>query len=373
MHVIFSLLAVVALIAIAYAGVAGAGLTYLFGVVIPYAAVITFFVGLILKVLDWGRSAVPFCIPTTCGQQKTLSWIKPNKIDNPTSSGAVMARMFFEVVTMRSLFRNTKLDYRVENGQPVIRQGSERFLWLFAILFHYSFLVVLLWHLRFFMDPVPKLVGLIESLDGFFEVGLPQVLISGIILVAMAGALLDRRLRMPNIRYISLTSDYFPLFLIMGIGITGILMRYFLRVDVEAVKELTMSLATMNPVIPATPISPLFYAHIFLVSVLFAYFPFSKLMHMPGVFMSPTRNLPTNSREVRHVNPWNYPVKTHTYDEYEDDFRDLMIEAGLPVEHNPAEEEAAAAEGAEGAEAEGEPAAEAPAEEPAEDPEEKKE
>lgn len=374
MHVIFSLLAVIALIAIAYAGVAGAGMTYLFGVVIPYAAVITFFLGLILKVLDWGRSAVPFCIPTTCGQQKTLPWIKPNKVDNPTSTGGVIARMFFEVVTMRSLFRNTKLDYRVDHGQPVIRQGSEKFLWLYAILFHYSFLVVILWHLRFFMEPVPHLVTVIETLDGFFEVGLPQVLISGIILVAMAGALLDRRIRMPNMRYISLTSDYFPLFLIMAIGITGILMRYFLRVDVTAIKELTMGLATMHPVIPDKPIDPLFYAHMFLVCVLFAYFPFSKLMHMPGVFMSPTRNLPTNSREERHVNPWNYPVKTHTYDEYEDDFRDLMIEAGLPVEHNPAEEEAAAEgeeEGAaQGAEGEGEASAEESA---AEAPEEKKE
>ncbi len=368
MHVIFSLLAVIVLIAIAYAGVAGAGMTYLFGVVVPYAALITFFVGLIWKVLDWGRSAVPFCIPTTCGQQKSLSWIKPNKVDNPTSAGGVLARMFFEIVTMRSLFRNTKLDYRVIDGQPVIRQGSEKFLWLFAIMFHYSFLVVLVWHLRFFMDPVPALVRLVESVDGFLELGLPQVLISGVVMVLMLLALLDRRLRMPNIRYISLTSDYFPLFLILGIGITGILMRYFLRVDVEAVKELTMGLATFNPVIPANPISPLFYIHLFLVSVLFAYFPFSKLMHMPGVFLSPTRNLPSNSREVRHVNPWNYPVKTHTYEEYEDDFRDLMIEAGLPVEKNPQEE--AAEEGAEEAAPEG---AEGGGEEAAEAAEEKKE
>jgi len=365
MHVIFSLLAVFALIAIAYAGTAGAGMHYLFGVVIPYASVIVFFVGLIAKVVGWGRSAVPFAIPTTCGQEKTLSWIKPNKIDNPNTGGAVMARMFFEVLFFRSLFRNTKLDYRVVDGQPVIRQGSEKFLWLYAILFHYSFLVVLLWHLRFFMEPVPQLVGLIEAFDGFLEVGLPQVLISGVILVLMAGALLDRRLRMPNIRYISLTSDYFPLFLILGIGITGLLMRYLLRVDIVAIKELTMGLATLNPVIPETPISSLFYIHIFLVSVLFAYFPFSKLMHMPGVFLSPTRNLHNDSREVRHINPWNYPVKTHTYDEYEDDFRELMIEVGVPVERNP-EEEAAEGEGGEGEAAEG-------AQPPAEEPQENKE
>jgi nitrate reductase gamma subunit len=76
----------------------------------------------------------------------------------------------------------------------------------------------------------------------------------------------------------------------------------------------------------------LFYIHLFLISVLFAYFPFSKLMHLGGVFLSPTRNMPNNTREVRHINPWNYPVKVHTYAAYEDEFREKMIEAGLPVE-----------------------------------------
>jgi hypothetical protein len=65
------------------------------------------------------------------------------------------------------------------------------------------------------------------------------------------------------------------------------------------------------------------------------YFPFSKLMHMGGVFLSPTRNMTTNTREKRHVNPWNYPVKVHTYAAYEDDFREKMVEAGLPVEQMP--------------------------------------
>jgi nitrate reductase gamma subunit len=50
------------------------------------------------------------------------------------------------------------------------------------------------------------------------------------------------------------------------------------------------------------------------------------------VFLSPTRNLANNNRMKRHINPWNPKVKFHTYDEYEDDFREKMIEAGLPVE-----------------------------------------
>ena len=65
------------------------------------------------------------------------------------------------------------------------------------------------------------------------------------------------------------------------------------------------------------------------------YFPFSKLVHMGGVFMSPTRNMANNNRKKRHVNPWNYPVKHHTYEAYEDEFRDHMVEAGIPVEKEP--------------------------------------
>jgi nitrate reductase gamma subunit len=75
-----------------------------------------------------------------------------------------------------------------------------------------------------------------------------------------------------------------------------------------------------------------FFVHLFLVSVLAAYFPFSKLMHAGGVFLSPTRNLKNDSRMRRHVNPWSYPVKVHTYQEYEDEFREAMIEADIPVE-----------------------------------------
>jgi hypothetical protein len=51
--------------------------------------------------------------------------------------------------------------------------------------------------------------------------------------------------------------------------------------------------------------------------------------------------MPTDTRARRHVNPWNYPVPVHTYDEYEDEFREKMVEAGLPVEKMP---EPAAAE-----------------------------
>jgi hypothetical protein len=109
---------------------------------------------------------------------------------------------------------------------------------------------------------------------------------------------------------------------------------------VTAVKELTLGLVTFRPTIPQG-VNAVFFVHIFFVSILLAYFPFSKLMHLGGVFLSPTRNMATDTRARRHNNPWNYPVPVHTYDEYEDEFREKMIEAGLPVEKMP---EPAAAE-----------------------------
>ena len=92
-----------------------------------------------------------------------------------------------------------------------------------------------------------------------------------------------------------------------------------------------MGLVSFSPIVPEG-IGVLFYIHLFLVCVLFAYFPFSKLMHAGGVFLSPTRNMTNDNRVRRHINPWNPKVKLHTYAEYEDEFRDVMKAAGMPLE-----------------------------------------
>ena len=72
MNALISLIAVLVLIVLAWVGVGGAGLEYLFGVIIPYVAVFTFVVGFAWRIISWARSPVPFRIPTTCGQEKTL-------------------------------------------------------------------------------------------------------------------------------------------------------------------------------------------------------------------------------------------------------------------------------------------------------------
>ncbi len=324
----YSLIAVILLFLLAYFGVKVPGGEYFFGIFIPFLAAITFVVGFTYRVVDWARSPVPFRIPTTCGQQKSLPWIKSAPIENPTTTGGVIVRMFLEIVFFRSLFRNTKQELKEGNK---LSYEWEIWLWVGALAFHWAFFTVVFRHLRFFLEPVPACVQIIENLDGFLQVALPGLLLSGGVLLAAVTFLFFRRIFIPHVRYISLASDFFPLFLIMGIAFTGILMRYFTKVNIVGIKELAMGLVTFHFNIPEG-VGGLFYVHIFFVSVLLAYFPFSKLMHLGGIFMSPTRNLTTNSRMKRHINPWNYPVKVHSYEAYEDEFREKMIEVGLPVD-----------------------------------------
>ena len=300
----------------------------LFGVIVPYAAVATFLVGVSYRVVRWSLSPVPFRIPTTCGQQKSLPWIKASWLENPYRTTGVIFRMLLEILLFRSLFRNTKAELR---QGPRLIYGENKFLWLGALAFHWSFLFIFLRHLRFFTEPVPHWVLLLDKADSFFQIGAPILYVTDVAIVVALLYLLQRRLADPQVRYISLLADYFALFLILGLALSGIWMRYFTRVDIVAIKQLAIGLVTFSPVVPKE-VGSLFFVHLFMLSTLAAYFPFSKLMHMGGVLLSPTRNLANNNRMKRHVNPWDYPVKVHTYEEWEAEFRDKIVAAGLPVD-----------------------------------------
>jgi len=327
MNMLVALLVVLGLFILGLFGGAS-GMRWVFGVLLPYTALALFVVGIVYRVLSWANVPVPFRIPTTSGQQKSLSWIRQQKLDNPHSTLTVIGRMALEVLFFRSLLKNTKTQL-VEGSRLVY--ATDLGLWLAGMAMHWSLLVVMIRHLRLFTNPVPVFVTFIESVDGFMEVGLPVVFVTSIVFIVSLAYLLYRRLAIGQVRYISLVGDYFPLFLLLGIGISGFWMRHLAKTDIASVKEMAVGLVRFSPVVVES-VSPLFYGHLILVCVLLAYFPFSKLVHAPGVFLSPTRNMANNNRTVRHVNPWDYPVKVHTYEEYEDDLREKMIAAGIPVE-----------------------------------------
>lgn len=324
---IVSLLIFLIFLAIPLIAIGWGNLFFLFGIILPYLAFFLFLSGFVYRVWQWAKSPVPFRIPTSCGQQKSLSWIKVSFFDNPYNTLGVFGRMFLEIILFRSLFRNNKVEIR--EGRPIF--GGAKWLWLGGLIFHWSFLLIVVRHMRFFLEPVPDLLNLISIWDGFFEIGVPTLFLTDVLFLLAATYLFLRRVFIAQLRYISLAADYFPLFLILGIALSGVLMRHFYKVDLAKVKNLILSLILFRPEIPQG-IELIFYVHLFLVCVLIAYLPMSKLMHMGGVFLSPTRNLANNSRMRRHINPWNYPVKVHPYEEYENEFREKMKAAGIPVE-----------------------------------------
>jgi nitrate reductase gamma subunit len=328
MNAIYALIAVIVLVLVAFGGVGWLGWQSLFAVIIPYAAIIIFIIGFILRVVKWARAAVPFHIPTVAGQQKSLPWIKDNRLESPSTTAGVIGRMALEVLLFRSLFRNDSVE--VKRAQKLV-YSDRKLLWLGGLAFHWSLFFILFRHLRLFTEPVPSVVLFVQNIDGIFPLAIPTLFITDFIILIALTYLVLRRLISAQVRYISLPADYFAVFIIFGVAVSGILMRLFYRVDILAVKELAMGMLSLNPVVPEG-LSVVFYIHVFLVSTLFAYFPFSKLMHGAGLLLSPTRNLKNNSRMKRHINSWDYPVKVHTYEEWEDEFREVMKKVDLPVE-----------------------------------------
>jgi hypothetical protein len=108
------LIAVIILFLMAYLGVQVPGLKTVFGIIIPYLAILTFILGFAIKIIGWSRSAVPFRIPTTAGQHKSLAGFNHSKLECPVTNWQVVGRMALEILTFRSLFRNTRM--KLANG-----------------------------------------------------------------------------------------------------------------------------------------------------------------------------------------------------------------------------------------------------------------
>jgi len=325
-HLGISVLAIL-ILTLSALGIAFSPLSFLLTAILPYVAFVVFIVGFIYRIVQWAKAPVPFRIPTTCGQQTSLQWIKNNPLENPSNVWGVIGRMALEVFLFRSLFRNT--DVAIVGQRPVY--GSAKWLWFFGLIFHWSLLIIVLRHLRFFIEPIARWINGLAAVDGFFEIGSPTLYLSDVALVLGLSFLFLRRVAVPQLKYISLFTDYFALLLLLGIVTTGLLMRHLFPADLLQVKNLALGWVTFAPAV-TKGVGTVFYIHLCFVFTLLAWFPFSKLMHMGGIFLSPTRNLANDNRMRRHLNPWNAPVKVHTYEEYEDEFREKMKLAGLPVE-----------------------------------------
>lgn len=224
-----------------------------------YIAFALFVLGLGYRVYAYARTPAPLKIPTTPA---------------PINTSGVVLRMAREVVLFESLFK------------------SNLWIWGLGWLFHASLALVLLRHFRYFNEPVWAWVVFIQPFGKY----------AGITMLAGVAGLLVRRLFVERIRYISTLSDHLMLVLLMAIALSGLSMTFVAHTDVVAVKGFFLGL--MNFSWQLLPQSFGLYAHLLMVAGLLLIFPFSKLLHAPGVFFSPSRNQPDNPREKRHIAVW---------------------------------------------------------------------
>lgn len=146
--------------------------------------------------------------------------------------------------------------------------------------------------LRYFTEPVWFWVGWVQ----------PFGMYAGFAMVAGLFGLWGRRFLVERIRYISTPSDHLMLALLAGIGLSGLGMKFLMHTDIVAVKAFFLGLMRFD--LQPLPSHPGLYIHLTLVALLMIIFPFSKLLHAPGVFFSPTRNQADDPREHRHLAPW---------------------------------------------------------------------
>ncbi len=233
-------------------------LTVLYAILFYFAAAVLVG-GLIWKIVQYARTPAPLKIPTTPA---------------PTTTTGVGLRLVREVVFFESLFKGNK------------------WIWIFGWIFHFGLFLVLLRHLRYFIEPVWLPIQLIQ----------PFGIYGGMAMVVGLAGLWARRVLVDRVHYITGMSDRLLLALLILIGLTGLAMTYVIHVDVVSIKLFFRGLLSFD--FSPLPADPLLLLHLLLVAALMIVFPFSKLLHAPGLFFSPTRNQVDNPREQRHLAAW---------------------------------------------------------------------
>jgi nitrate reductase gamma subunit len=106
--------------------------------------------------------------------------------------------------------------------------------------------------------------------------------VAGLVLLAAAFYLFTRRFSSQRVREISGFGDYMSIALILSVVISGDLMRFSPSFDRAAVCEFLSGLISFK--VTAVPRDPFFLLHLLFAQVLVMYIPFSKFLHIPGVF-----------------------------------------------------------------------------------------
>lgn len=226
-------------------------MTYFIAQILPYITVTIFVLGVIYRLWRWASARIVHNI--------TLAPF-------PQSNGEVVGIFARQVILFENLF---KFD------MPV---------WVGGWLFHIALFSIIGGHVLgiYTLGKEFMYVGTSENLSVYLSDLLG--LTFGILALIALFYLLYRRVAVDKVRLLSNPSDYLWLLLLIAIVAVGDFMRLFPGYGIEyaPVKEYITTLVMFQPA--AIPDNLLFITHIFLVQILLIIFPFSKLMHVFGMF-----------------------------------------------------------------------------------------
>jgi len=225
--------------------------TYFIAQIMPYITVTIFVLGVLYRLGRWAGARIVHNI--------TLAPF-------PQSNAEVVGIYARQIVLFENIFRF---------DMPV---------WVGGWIFHVALFMILGGHVMgiYFLGRQFMYIGLSAALSEHMSELLGTTF--GVIALIALFYLLYRRVAVDKVRRVSNPSDYLHLLLLIAIVAVGDFMRLFPGYGIEyaPVKEYITTLVMFQPA--AIPSNPLFITHIFLVQILLIIFPFSKLMHLFGMF-----------------------------------------------------------------------------------------
>jgi nitrate reductase gamma subunit len=215
-----------------------------------YAVIAAFYVRLVLHALSWWEAVRRSPPPTPRG-------------------GGASARAFvdavIDIVFLRRLFM----------VNPA--------LWIGEWVFHVALFVIMVRHLRYFMNPVPAWVVWAQTPGWIAGFLLPAALLYILVIRLLTGQ-----------EKFSSSTNLLMLLDLLAIAGTGLLMSTRYRADLTAVKLFALGIVTFTPSPP--PLSVLFLSHLGFVLALLLYVP-SHVFTAPLVML----DAQSRDRELRQV------------------------------------------------------------------------
>ena len=230
-------------------------MTYFILQVMPYIAVTIFVLGMIYRIARWLKARIVHNIVLTPAPE--------------TKAGAA-GKYITEIAFFKSLFKGDKS------------------LWAGAWIMHVTLVGIIAGHIVgfAFLGEQFVYVGLSEEASKYLSELLGTAF--GIIIAVALLYLLYRRIAIEEVRISSYVADYLHLLLLLGIVSAGNFMRLVpgYSVDYEVARTYIVQLLTFQPITIDPQMNIAFVIHVFLVQILLIVFPFSKLLHLPGIFVN---------------------------------------------------------------------------------------